>query len=342
MLSTTHVCATPYELLDHHTALSDHWSDRDRMAKLRQLQSKIEGASEQALTWSQRIIQRTLFGSHQLYFLTPSIGGFVHAAATALPSSAVFMPYDLPSPCGFVWLAEKLDLCETSSWLIRGFSWTIIYFRAPRELTGDLLVLEQDPHGPPSDDVEVGWLSLSESNSWIDPKRDKVALVFWLEAKGMKANSAPVPVTVLFSGFNQPIGKVLGKTEELTNPEAAYAKMAYTLAFLLFIQQKVLMPIREFVPRAVRRRLLRRKDNAVPSEILVLKLRETTSLNSNDPAETKEVVDWQCQWMVEGHWRNQWHGPFKPRQPKWIREHHKGPLDKPFRAKGQIIRAVVR
>jgi hypothetical protein len=53
-------------------------------------------------------------------------------------------------------------------------------------------------------------------------------------------------------------------------------------------------------------------------------------------------IDWSCQWMVKGHWRNQYHPRSQEHRPAFIQSYVKGPEDKPFRASPETIFAAVR
>ncbi len=57
---------------------------------------------------------------------------------------------------------------------------------------------------------------------------------------------------------------------------------------------------------------------------------------------TPNPVDWSCQWLVKGHWRNQYHPGDKSHKPTFIQSYVKGPEDKPFKVPAQSIHAVVR
>ncbi|GAI71048.1 unnamed protein product [marine sediment metagenome] len=52
-------------------------------------------------------------------------------------------------------------------------------------------------------------------------------------------------------------------------------------------------------------------------------------------------VEWACQWIVGGHWRNQWYPSKHEYRPKYIASYIKGPEDKPLRNPGRLF-AVVR
>jgi hypothetical protein len=57
---------------------------------------------------------------------------------------------------------------------------------------------------------------------------------------------------------------------------------------------------------------------------------------------TSNPVDWSCQWLVQGHWRNQYHPSDQSHKPAFIQSYVKGPEDKPFRVPREKIFAAVR
>ena len=82
-----------------------------------------------------------------------------------------------------------------------------------------------------------------------------------------------------------------------------------------------------------------KKNDAKKIRIVYLRRREqhpTLQDGSSNP------VDWSCQWLVHGHWRNQYHPSDQSRKPMFIQSYVKGPEDKPFKASQKSIFAAVR
>ena len=61
--------------------------------------------------------------------------------------------------------------------------------------------------------------------------------------------------------------------------------------------------------------------------VTILRLRRHVSA----AAETARAQDWSCQWIVRGHWRNQWHPSLGEHRQRYIAPYIKGPDDKPLR-----------
>lgn len=55
-----------------------------------------------------------------------------------------------------------------------------------------------------------------------------------------------------------------------------------------------------------------------------------------------EPMDYSCQWLVSGHWRNQWLPSKGTWEPRYVQPYLKGPEDKPFRAKQGTVYRVTR
>ena len=53
-------------------------------------------------------------------------------------------------------------------------------------------------------------------------------------------------------------------------------------------------------------------------------------------------IEWSCQWLVRGHWRNQWHPRMQRHAPVWILPHIKGPADMPLKTPAPEVWQVAR
>lgn len=110
-----------------------------------------------------------------------------------------------------------------------------------------------------------------------------------------------------------------------------FARVCCTLWLLL--QQKVAVKRRAWPERAERRRWERESDRPIP-EVTVVELRKPISVNPED--RNAEPVDWSHRWIVDGHWRNQYHPSTGEHTPTWIAPYVKGPEDKPLVVKKKI------
>lgn len=77
----------------------------------------------------------------------------------------------------------------------------------------------------------------------------------------------------------------------------------------------------------------------IPALINVVVLRRRSA---NAGVAHHQEVEFSCQWMVRGHWRQQFYPSTQERRPLWIESYVKGPDDKPFRAPRETVFQVNR
>ena len=100
----------------------------------------------------------------------------------------------------------------------------------------------------------------------------------------------------------------------------------------LLLQQRVAVRQRAWPDRTERRRW-ERSGRPIP-EVTIVELRKPIHDNAGDG--TSGFVDWSHRWMVDGHWRNQYHPSTGEHVPTWIAPYLKGPEDKPLVMKRKI------
>jgi len=119
-------------------------------------------------------------------------------------------------------------------------------------------------------------------------------------------------------------------------PECIRELAALMAASFALMHQRVLVPRATPADRPTRRRL--RAIVPEPPLIRVVTLRRRAP---RDPAATPHPVAWSWQWVVAGHWREQWCPARRCHQPRWILPYVKGPADKPLKAPATRLFAVV-
>jgi len=335
-MDMNHKCRSPSEFLDHYLELGKAWSSKEKRDTFMDI---VKSGADQHL---EGIMMTCLFGHPELYFVSPPISALLQSAATALPMSASLLPQDFPSSKGFVWFANNIDVSESSSYLARAIGWHIIRRRASDELEPGSQYLIRGMSDPVAESEVIDWLELSGNQpAHIDVERDYVAVSIWQTFK--KPSKEPssgvlVPATVMMIPFSDStLNMVKDRAKE--NPEAATAKIALVMAFLLFIQQRIFIPERALIDRPTKRRYTQATGSEVPV-LKIIQLRK--ALPSYDGGHDSNPVDWSCQWLVKGHWRNQWYGTLNDHRPKWITAYKKGPDDKPFRVHKQSMNVVNR
>lgn len=107
-----------------------------------------------------------------------------------------------------------------------------------------------------------------------------------------------------------------------------------------FLQQRILTAPSVLAERHARKRLLR--DGWQPDPLIrVVQLRRKERVGGNQSGQPVER-EWSCQWVVRGHWRQQFYPSKHRNQPIWITPYVKGPEDKPLKAPRATVFAVVR
>lgn len=111
---------------------------------------------------------------------------------------------------------------------------------------------------------------------------------------------------------------------------------------LSFLEQRIATAVERPVSRGARRRVERSRPMAEPAAaVRVIELRR----REHDDEITdrgSEGAAWQCQWIVSGHWRRQYYPASNAHKPRYIAPYVKGPADKPLKAPGGNVFAVLR
>lgn len=120
-----------------------------------------------------------------------------------------------------------------------------------------------------------------------------------------------------------------------TESEHAGTNMRHKFLYVLwsFLRDRIALAETQPAPKASYRRW-ERATGKPPEDIVVITLRRPTSKKPEDA--NVAAIDWTHQWVVDGHWRNQWYPATQRHRPKWIAAHIKGPEDKPLVVKERI------
>jgi hypothetical protein len=97
-------------------------------------------------------------------------------------------------------------------------------------------------------------------------------------------------------------------------------------ALMRLMMQQIAVREERQAPRGTRRRWQRDLPDKPEPYIVVVRLRRPKSHPSGD----HHTVDWKQQWIVGGHWRNQWYPSLGIHRQIWISDYVKGPEDKPL------------
>jgi hypothetical protein len=119
-----------------------------------------------------------------------------------------------------------------------------------------------------------------------------------------------------------------------TGPESV---VRFVLASWLWMKQRVMLPQPVNVSTSASKSAERA--GAVAACNVVILRRSDDSCQSDGSGEAKEF---SCQWLVRGHWRQQFYPSTGEHRPLWIEPYVKGPDDKPFKLPTQTVFAVSR
>jgi hypothetical protein len=110
-------------------------------------------------------------------------------------------------------------------------------------------------------------------------------------------------------------------------PKKAKGKAeAAVIAMLEFMDLELasLAPLR--LPRPDRRRLAKAHQKEPDVRVVILRRERQKVVKT-----IEQQVEWSCQWVVAGHWRNQWYPSADVHRPIFIEPYIKGPENKPIK-----------
>lgn len=237
------------------------------------------------------------------------------AASQSLPDSWSLMKPHIPATSGFFWLDRILDEKPYNRLLAIG--WTIM--RAEGDIA-EIYMRQKDGSMPDFNSIDLVF--------FVDnPEFPKPLPCFTKIKIGQTLADYKLDMSDYAVSIN-------ANPDEFIN----LSNMRLFATMLSFIQQKLLVASRQAASRATRRRAIASKREA-EAEVNVIRLRRLI-YRAHESAEGLPV-EWSCQWIVRGHWRNQWYPSLTKNQPIWINPYLKGPEDKPLRNPGKLF-AVVR
>lgn len=129
------------------------------------------------------------------------------------------------------------------------------------------------------------------------------------------------------SEFEQDHANCGGADRYLNAPTAAHeVTWFYTACYLM--AQRLAIRVHDPVERHSRRRA-EREGVRPPDAVTLVTLRRLEADRRREGGERD--VDWQWQWEVRGHWRNQWYPSEGIHKPAFIEAYIKGPPEKPLK-----------
>ncbi|MFM9589889.1 hypothetical protein ACKI1O_10880 [Streptomyces scabiei] len=232
-----------------------------------------------------------------LYFVSTPMGILAREAAKTLPSFAL-APEDLPTPAGLVIFERPVDSLlhgePAAPYLVQGFLWWVF------QEAGVMVELFADR----------------------DAALAEMARLELIDKQTVEHNRHLMAPAMRMAGRSTwwPFGKDTRADE--TAPGVAECLGVLKAAWLL-MQQPIATIHDVEADRAVRKRL--RRQQREPKPVRVIELRRPAHSGPGDGSR-----EFHHQWIVRGHWRQQWYPARQVHRPVWIAPHIKGPEGAPL------------
>lgn len=107
----------------------------------------------------------------------------------------------------------------------------------------------------------------------------------------------------------------------------------------MFVEQRIAESSTASVGKHVAHRAAKFR---IPPHCHVVQMRRLDRRCDGGSSERQAAIEWQCQWLVRGHWRQQFHPKAGRHVPRWIAPYVKGPHDKPMKAPKPTVFSVRR
>lgn len=265
--------------------------------------------------------------SAELFFVSADMTDLAVAAAKSLPAFSL-MPEDLPSPSGFVLFQRPIVTSRTDAWSL-----------PPQEdgslLGGDVQIVAAswshwDGGGQLDWPMGGAWITFfDDRDSTIETgvkqgiiRAEQVDMIRRRLPRVGLANEVQTP----FSAVPRPVsvaGAPPVNQDELTD-DGMHRWVGVLKATWLLMQQPIASVTVAANDRAARRRY-ERQAKPVPL-VRIITLRRP----ANPSGSGENDREYHHQWVVRGHWRQQWYASRNVHRPVWIAPHVKGPEGAPM------------
>ncbi|MGJ5831382.1 hypothetical protein [Streptomyces ossamyceticus] len=243
----------------------------------------------------------------ELFWVAPEMTELTVAAARSMPTWSL-EPEDLPAPCGLIYF-DGLPTARPE------FPTTAMAWGpCPPEMATDAL-------------KNSGlWLSCYVARDWIEGRDE-------LDLSHMRIPLGPLVYdgeSIAAYGereagdiaFMSDAGQIV-EVDDQTFINRCSSLVVLKAASLLMRQELAETKAIE-VDRAARKRLHRAGHEPAPTRVIELRRPKTTGGSGDSDRE------YHHQWIVRGHWRQQWHPKRQVHRPVWIAPHIKGPEGAPL------------
>lgn len=239
-----------------------------------------------------RDLECTRLAEAELFYVSADMARLAQAASATVPGFAL-QPEDLPSPSGLL-LFEEPPCAMPHAWAqcgVKAVCWGPAHARGGGVFGS--LYLDRSEAAP----------VIAQRTKWRNP---------WSEPR-------------LIYGFGAEFAWEFGKNEGAVPPGGSFLEaLAPVLRATWLLMQQPLARAAEVVPNRASQKRLRRAGQE-PKPVRVIELRRPVGGGSGDGQR-----EYHHQWIVRGHWRQQWYPGRQVHRPVWIAPHIKGPEGAPM------------
>lgn len=253
--------------------------------------------------------ERVALKSAETYYWSDDIARAVQQSSTSLPLDTA-ISFDRFKPGQARWFYFEKPLTLGSEPVVAILSWFI-------DERHGLFVASYADRGQSAPAIQLSVLLFqSQPISAIAKASDNQAnTVATMEKKGLSLD---------------------GVMDRLPAQSESVALAAMFLSALFWIEQTIVSCPEQSADRRIKKQASRL--DMASSMIRVVMLRRAVGSSSQGESHR----EYSCQWVVRGHWRQQYYPSKGERSPKWIMPYVKGPDDMPLKAPSQTIFAVTR
>lgn len=263
--------------------------------------------------------------SGDTFFMNRRFCDLVNVARQTIPDELVFEQEWMVTPSGFMWLEDPFEVPDMD---------------VPSEKEIKMRV------------SAVGWQKVAAHQVSIDNNRPfkegAYQFACYLDHH-LLSSSSPAGFGTHSYFVLSPGDSVIGRIRSCEDIQGTHKykkerssdmmhEVRWVCAAMHLMSQKLTLQKDRPSQRSQRRRMEREKSQLVPlvKEITLRRFEQYT------PSGVSHTVDWQWQWLVSGHWRNQYYPSTGEYKLIWVEDYVKGPEDKPLKPSQSKIYKVVR
>lgn len=259
-------------------------------------------------------VQQAMLHNAVPYFVAPEVATLVEHAAKTFQAEAL-RPDDLPTPTGFVVLPEPFRITDRHGKTIsfRAFTW---HPALGRDFSVEVTKTDKR-QGQEGIVITLYSHLLDKDDYWNEVFADYDDIM----ASG-GTGGLPLYCLVYWSPW------IFGDADILKFEPHTATLFGLIQCFWRLAMQTITEVAPQRAPRGQRKRA-EREGMKHGEDVLLVRLRR----KHHDAPEGHEPknVEWSYQWIVTGHWRNQWFATQQTHRQIWINPFVKGPEGKPLK-----------